>query len=112
MDISFIENESALKFINVLSKRTVPKQEAPLSNLPVDDPQLQDLLSGMLEFNPYMRCCAREIIDHPYFIDVKTKEPETFKLKSVPLLEQPDVNLEHLDSMQRPGLKGILFNTV
>lgn len=66
----------------------------------------------MLEFNPYMRSSAREILDHPYFDDIRQTDLETFKLKTIPLIEQPDINLEHLDSMQRPRLKLILLKTV
>jgi mitogen-activated protein kinase 1/3 len=63
-DQRFITNESALRYIRGLPKRS----KQPWNGLfPNTSTQGLDLLERMLAFNPNKRICVADCISHPYF---------------------------------------------
>ena len=40
------------------------------------EPLLADLVTRMLEFNPYLRMTASELTDHPFFSEIRLKQNE------------------------------------
>jgi serine/threonine protein kinase len=79
-DISYIGNESALKYIKSLPKRSKQSFQTLYPNA---NPVGLDLLNKMLTFNPNSRISAEECINHPYFEGLHNPEedltcPKTF----------------------------------
>lgn len=71
--MAYIGNESAIKYIKSLPRRT--KQN--LKTLyPKANPVALDLLSKMLVFNPDRRYTVKECIEHPYFEGLHNPEEE------------------------------------
>jgi mitogen-activated protein kinase 1/3 len=78
-DLAFIGNESALKYIKSLPKRT----RQPWKNLyPKANSQALDLLGKMLIFNPDKRYTVEECLAHPYLEGLHNPEDE-------PVCEEP-----------------------
>lgn len=72
-DLDYITNESALKYIKSLPKRS--KQS--FKNLfPEAKPLGLDLLSKMLAFNPNKRYTVQECLNHEYFSDLHNQDEE------------------------------------
>lgn len=72
-ELSYISNDSALKFVKGLPKRTKQNWE----NLyPDSNPVGLDLLSKMLTFNPDDRYTMEECLAHPYFEGLHNSEDE------------------------------------
>lgn len=63
-DMMFIGNKDAIKYIKSLPKRTKQRWEKLFPNI---TPELSDLLSRMLCFNPDKRITAEEALQHPFF---------------------------------------------
>lgn len=45
---------------------------------------IKNLIKGMLQFNPFMRLSAKEILSNPYFDDIRipmNEESAAYKLK-------------------------------
>lgn len=73
-DISFIQNESAKRYIRSLPRR----QKVPWSTLyPKADPIALDLINKMLVFNPAKRYTCEQCLRHPYFKELHNPEDET-----------------------------------
>lgn len=72
-DMSYIGNESAIKYIKSLPKRT--KQNFK-TLYPKANPVALDLLSKMLVFNPDRRYTIKECLEHPYFEGLHNPEEE------------------------------------
>ena len=72
-DLAYIGNESALKFVKSLPKRS----KLPLATLfPKCNPLALDLLDKMLAFNPDKRATIEECIEHPYLEALHNPEAE------------------------------------
>jgi len=72
-DISYITNDSALKYIKSLPKRS---KQSWKKLFPDANPVGLDLLSKMLTFNPDKRQSVQECINHEYFADIRNPEEE------------------------------------
>jgi len=78
-ELAFIGNESALKYIKSLPKRS----KQPLKNLyPKANPLALDLLGKMLTFNPDKRYTVEECLAHPYLEGLHNPDDE-------PICEEP-----------------------
>jgi mitogen-activated protein kinase 1/3 len=71
--MTYITNESALKYIKSLPKRSKQSWKALFPNA---NPVGLDLLSKMLAFNPSKRFTVQECINHEYFNDLHNPEEE------------------------------------
>eukprot|EP01015_Nassula_variabilis_P008281 TRINITY_DN1654_c0_g1_i1.p2 TRINITY_DN1654_c0_g1~~TRINITY_DN1654_c0_g1_i1.p2 ORF type:complete len:173 (-),score=58.21 TRINITY_DN1654_c0_g1_i1:90-608(-) len=72
-DLSYIGNESALKYIKSLPKRS---KQSWSSLYPKANPVGLDLLGKMLTFNPDTRYTVEECLAHPYFEGLHNEEEE------------------------------------
>ena len=77
-DMSYIGNESAIKYIKSLPKRTKQSFKALY---PKANPVALDLLSKMLVFNPDRRITIQECLAHPYFEGLHNPEEEPVSAK-------------------------------
>lgn len=64
--MSYIGNQDAIKYIKSRPKRSKQKWEKLFPSI---TPELSDLMSRMLTFNPDNRISAEECLDHPFFED-------------------------------------------
>eukprot|EP01017_Pseudomicrothorax_dubius_P021801 TRINITY_DN2344_c0_g1_i1.p1 TRINITY_DN2344_c0_g1~~TRINITY_DN2344_c0_g1_i1.p1 ORF type:complete len:251 (-),score=40.03 TRINITY_DN2344_c0_g1_i1:84-836(-) len=71
--LSFIGNESAMKYVKSLPKRSTQQWQ---SLYPKANPVGMDLLSKMLTFNPDRRLTVEECLRHPYFESLHNPEEE------------------------------------
>jgi mitogen-activated protein kinase 1/3 len=78
-DCAFIGNESALKYIKSLPKRS---KQSWKSLYPKANPQALDLLSKILVFNPDKRYTVEECLAHPYLEGLHNPDDE-------PVCEEP-----------------------
>ena len=87
-DLSYIANESALKYLKSLPKRS----KQPWTNLFAKaNPMGLDLLSKMLTFNPDKRYTVEECLAHPYFEGLHNPDEE-------PVAETPfDWSFDHFE---------------
>ena len=69
-ETSFITNESNLNYIR--SFGNIPKTQITQLIRGINKLE-EDLLSKMLEFNPYLRISAKDCLDHSYFKNVVDK---------------------------------------
>lgn len=53
-------------------------KESLISRLGIKDPALKDILESMLQFNPYFRPSAKELLKHSYFDDIRSAEFEKY----------------------------------
>ena len=72
-DLSYIGNESALKYVKNLQKRS--KQSWNVL-FPKANPVALDLLSKMLTFHPVKRVSVEQCLAHPYFDGLHNSEEE------------------------------------
>lgn len=72
-DLSYIGNESALKYVKSLPKRT---KQSWQNLFPKANPVGLDLLNKMLTFNPQKRLTVEECLSHPYFEGIHNPEEE------------------------------------
>eukprot|EP01016_Furgasonia_blochmanni_P004780 TRINITY_DN1184_c0_g3_i6.p1 TRINITY_DN1184_c0_g3~~TRINITY_DN1184_c0_g3_i6.p1 ORF type:complete len:410 (-),score=102.49 TRINITY_DN1184_c0_g3_i6:104-1333(-) len=72
-DCAYIGNESALKYLKSLPKRT---KQSWQSLYPKANPVGLDLLGKMLTFNPDKRYTVEECLAHPYFEGLHNEEEE------------------------------------
>lgn len=90
-------------------------EETSLKNLQIEDADIQDLLEKMLDFNPYFRPSAKELIDHPYFDEVRCPDYEAHKPKRIQLDFDKDkhYDLENIDfKFTLPELQAALHQSV
>jgi mitogen-activated protein kinase 1/3 len=78
-ELAFIGNESALKYIKSLPKRS---RQAWKTLYPKANPHALDLLGKMLVFNPDKRYTVEECLEHPYLEGLHNPEDE-------PVCEKP-----------------------
>lgn len=76
MDLDFIQQEGGLEHVKDISKGLKANRRSFLDSLKQKEPLLGALISSMLEFNPYLRKSAAELMDHPYFDDIRIKQNE------------------------------------
>lgn len=68
-DRSFISDEAATNYMDIVCKhRHTNKLSQYFSKA---KPECIQLLSGMLEFNPYLRLTAKEALAHPIFNEIR-----------------------------------------
>lgn len=79
--LSFLTQQEAINHVNVMSIGV--SKDSYLRKLKIKDPQLQDILESMLEFNPYFRPSAKELLNHPYFDSLLQSEFESYHPKKV-----------------------------
>ena len=72
-DLSYIGNESALKYVKSLPKRSKQPWKALF---PKANPVALDLLSKCLTFHPEKRLTVEECLRHPYFEGLHNSEEE------------------------------------
>lgn len=72
-DLSYISNESALKYVKSLPKRS---KQAWSNLFQKANPDALDLLGRMLTFNPDRRLTIEECLAHPYFASLHNPEEE------------------------------------
>ena len=72
-DLAYIGNESALKYIKSLPKRSKQSWQTLYSKA---NPTGLDLLSKMLVFNPDKRYTVEECLAHPYFEGLHNPDEE------------------------------------
>lgn len=72
-DLSYIGNESALKYIKSLPKRSKQSWQSLYQKA---NPVGLDLLGKMLTFNPEKRFTVEECLNHPYFEGLHNPDEE------------------------------------
>ncbi|KAK8812173.1 hypothetical protein WA158_007407 [Blastocystis sp. Blastoise] len=68
-DVSFINNSSALQFVQSCYSKVKPKSISLFHNSQID-PLFLDLLSKCLQVDPRKRWNAYQLLHHPYFEDI------------------------------------------
>jgi len=72
-DLAYIGNESALKYIKSLPKRS---KQSLTTLYPKSNPQALDLMAKMLVFNPDKRYTVEQCLAHPYFEGLHNPDEE------------------------------------
>lgn len=70
LDVSFLETEEALQHLKGMSKGMPKKKDSLLAKMDPND-SFVELLRSMLEFNPYLRLSADELLKHRLFDDIR-----------------------------------------
>lgn len=68
--MSFIRSEDALEYVQSLNVGS-ETQFKFLDKMTHLSKEIRMLLKGMLQFNPYMRLSAKEVLANPYFDDIR-----------------------------------------
>lgn len=76
----YIGNQDAIKYIKSLPKRSKQKWEKLFPNIV---PELSDLLTKMLAFNPDKRFTVEDCLEHPFF------EEYSDDIADMPLSKEP-----------------------
>lgn len=76
-------------------------EETSLKALKIEDEGIQDLLEKMLNFNPYFRPSAKELLDHPFFDEVRCPDYEAHTPKRIQLEFDKDKHFDH----EKPDFK-------
>jgi len=92
VDKSFITDQSALDYLSKFKPR-------PATNLRKRFTRITDsglnLLSMMLQFNPFIRLTVEQCLDHPYFDSIRDSE---YSFESPVVLDFPFENIKQLSS--------------
>ena len=76
-DLSFITNSDGKIFIKGIQASQPSKDGKKfIDELDHISQPLKDIVSKMLEFNPYLRSSTRELIKDPYFDDIRIPQME------------------------------------
>lgn len=81
--MSFLNDEEQVEYIKDIVSN-IPKFEDFSDKFLKTDPALQNILKQMLEFNPYFRPSAKQLLQNPIFDDLRQKNNENaapFKIK-------------------------------
>ena len=97
--------ENELLFVNDLKAKNYingfPKQEKiELKQIfPKEDSDAINLMSKMLNFNPYFRITAKEALRHNYFANIRDKSLEVELPEAITLISDTDQNRQNLEEM-------------
>jgi serine/threonine protein kinase len=99
-DLAYIGNESALKYIKSLPRRS---KQAWSSLYPKANPHALDLLGKMLVFNPDKRYTCEQCLEHPYFEGLHNPDEE-------PVAQEPfDWSVDNFEP-KKELLQKIVYN--
>jgi len=76
VDLSFVQTKDAFDYFKSLMKDIEDEPNNYLNDLNNTSPDMKDILTSMLEFNPFFRSSAREILKHKIFDDIRIHENE------------------------------------
>ena len=85
-DASFITRQRSFKYLGELMKENVPEDKIDFRfEMMLSDSRLRRVLLHSLEFNPYFRYSARNLLKSSYFDDVRDLELEKDPIRKVEL---------------------------
>ena len=73
---NFITTQEGLEFVQKANALCQPQEKACLSTLREQDYGPAPIIMQMLQFNPYLRPSAKELLAHPYFDAVRDPKME------------------------------------
>lgn len=74
----FITDPEKLEYVHSINMKV--SEDHSFADMGIFNPDLEDVLGQMLQFNPYFRPSAKELLNHRYFDDVRTAEYEQHSL--------------------------------
>lgn len=92
LSLSHLQAPKVQRYVKRLGQGLLVSHNAFLKPLQEADPAMADLLESMLEFNPYLRKTASELLAHPYFDDIRQPETEGPAMHKVILEVDSDAN--------------------
>jgi mitogen-activated protein kinase 1/3 len=95
--MSFITDAKAKNYIGEFPKHT--KQDLSYIFPNENNTDALDLLSRMLDFNPYFRITAKEALRHKYFAKIRNKQLEAELSKSITLISDSNIDSDNLPSL-------------
>ena len=76
-DLSFVTDETAITYVKQLSEETEKSDKKSLhQSFPSANYDLQDLLQGLLSFNPHFRLTAKQALQSKVFDEIRVKHFE------------------------------------
>jgi len=76
IDLSFVQTRDALDYIKSMQKNINTHTNNYLDLVPRLSESFKQMMMSMLEFNPYFRSSARELLKHPVFDDIRIFDNE------------------------------------
>ena len=75
-DLSFVQTKDANDYVKSLMKDEEVKVNNYLDDLNDTSPEMKRMLSSMLEFNPFFRSSAREVLKSKIFDEIRIENNE------------------------------------
>lgn len=94
-DLSFVTNQSALNYLNKINENISGSSMNYLDQFAGLTLDWRKLLCGMLEFNPYFRLSARELIKNKLFDEYRIIENEKQSSEKIKLVVDADESFDY-----------------